>query len=77
MEEYDKLTRDGSVLAPSVVWQLLQLCSSHSLEQCPLNGTSCSTLALKLYKLVANISPSSVDSYAVFKVLLNHSHENG
>ena len=77
VEEYDKLTSAGCILAPSVVWQLLQLCSSHSLEECQSSGTNCSSLALKLYKLVANISPSSVDSYAVFKVLLNHNHENG
>ena len=77
MEEYDKLTKAGCVLAPSVVWQLLQLCSSHSLEECQLSGTNCSSLALKLYKLGANISPSSAESYAVFKVLLNHNHENG
>lgn len=77
MEEYDKLTNAGCMLAPSVVWQLLQLCSSHSPEECHLSGINCSSLALKLYKLVINISPSSVDSYAVFRVLQSHNHENG
>ena len=76
MEEYHKLTNAGCMLAPSVVWQLLQLCSSHSLEECHLSGINCSSLALKLYKLIANISPSSVDSYAVFRVFQSHNYEN-
>ena len=76
VEEYDKLTGAGCVLAPSVVWELLQLCSSHSLEECQSKAICCCSFALKLYKLVANISPSSAGSYAVFRVLLNHNHEN-
>lgn len=77
MEEYDKLSSAGCDFAPSVIRQLLQLCASHSLEECISSGINCCSLAMRLYKLIATSLPSNDDDYAVFKVFLNHGNENG
>ena len=72
VDEYNRLTSSGYVFAPAVLCELLQLCMTHSLEECSSNGVSCCSLALHLYKEVCRSSPSNEDSYAVYRVLLSH-----